>query len=108
MPEHYVRLISLPIKVEGVTLPNDDGSFDIYINSRLSPQRRQKVLEHELRHIQNDHFYLDMPVSTMEKQADGQCVDLVLHPPCGKLALFSSPQALADWFKSLAAQCRSF
>ena len=37
MTDTYVRLVSLPTRVEGVTLPNDDGSFDIYINSRLSP-----------------------------------------------------------------------
>ena len=51
MTDTYVRLIPLPVKVEGVTLPNDDGSFDIYINSRLSPAMQQATLEHELRHI---------------------------------------------------------
>ena len=40
MTDTYVRLVSLPTRVEGVTLPNDDGSFDIYINSRLSPARQ--------------------------------------------------------------------
>ena len=59
MTDTYVRLVSLPAKVEGVTLPNDDGSFDIYINSRLSPLRQQETLEHELRHIRHEHFYLD-------------------------------------------------
>ena len=29
-------LSPLPRAVEGVSVPNDDGSFDIYINSRLS------------------------------------------------------------------------
>ena len=67
MTDTYVRLVPLPVKVEGVTLPNDDGSFDIYINARLSPARQQQTLEHELRHIRRDHFYLDMPVSRMER-----------------------------------------
>ena len=46
MTDAYVRLVPLPVKVEGVTLPNEDGSFDVYINSRLSPARQQETLEH--------------------------------------------------------------
>ena len=68
MTDTYIRLVSLPPKVEGVTVPNDDGSFDVYINSRLSPTRQQETLEHELRHIRHEHFYLDMPVENMERQ----------------------------------------
>ena len=56
MLEYYVRLVSLPRAVEGVSVPNDDGSFDIYINSRLSPQQREETLEHELRHLKQEHF----------------------------------------------------
>ena len=68
MTDTYVRLVSLPAKVEGVTLPNDDGTFDIYINSRLSPARQQETLEHELRHIRHEHFYLDMEVSRTSRR----------------------------------------
>ena len=57
MTDTHVRLIPLPLKVEGVTLPNDDGSFDIYINSRLSPARQQETLAHEMRHIRQGYFY---------------------------------------------------
>ena len=71
MIDYYVRLIALPVRVEGVTVPNSDGSFSIYINSVLSEQKRSAVLEHELRHIRVEHFYLDMPVENMERQACG-------------------------------------
>ena len=81
MLEYYVRLVSLPRAVEGVSVPNDDGSFDIYINSRLSPQQREETLEHELRHLKQEHFYLDLPLSRMERQADGEPLNVVLHPP---------------------------
>lgn len=104
MAETYVRLIALPVKVEGVTLPNDDGSFDIYINARLSPARQQETLEHELRHIRREHFYVDMPVSRMERQADGEAVNEVLRPPAGTLPCFSSEEALARWLNALSAQ----
>ena len=104
MTDTYVRLVPLPPRVEGVTLPNDDGSFDIYINARLSPARRQETLEHELRHIRREHFYLDMPVERMERQADGEALNVVLHPPAGMIPCFDSEAALARWLGSLCAQ----
>ena len=104
MTEYYVRQVPLPARVEGVTLPNDDGSFDIYINARLSPARQQETLEHELLHIRADHFYLDMPVARMERQADGEALNVVLHPPAGMIPCFASEDALADWLSALCRQ----
>ncbi len=106
MTEYYVRQVSLPIRVEGVTLPNNDGSFDIYINARLTPVRQQETLEHELRHIRAEHFYLDMPVKRMERQADGETFNIVLHPPEGMIPCFQSEQALAGWLAALCAQLK--
>ena len=48
-PEYFVRYLDLPIKVEGVTIPNDDGAFDIYINKNIPPAVREDVLKHEIR-----------------------------------------------------------
>ena len=106
MTDYYVRQVRLPVRVEGVTLPNDDGSFDIYINARLSPLRQQETLEHELRHIRRDHFYLDIPVERMERQADGEALNAVLHPPAGTVPCFSSEAAMASWFTALCRQLR--
>ena len=104
MTDTYIRLVSLPPKVEGVTVPNDDGSFDVYINSRLSPTRQQETLEHELRHIRRDHFYLDLPVSSLERQADGEALNVVLHPPEGMIPCFHSEEAMAHWVGALCSQ----
>lgn len=104
MTDYYVRLVELPRTVEGVSIPNDDGSFDIYINSLLSPLRRQEVLEHELGHIRREHFYLDMSLGLMERQAEGEPVNAVLHPPEGCIPCFSSEAALAHWLMNLCAQ----
>ena len=43
-PEYFVRYVELPLKVDGVTVPNDDGTFDIYINV-LHPEVQRAVLE---------------------------------------------------------------
>ncbi len=70
-PDYFVRVVDFPPTVEGVTVPNDDGTFDIYLSSRLSPARRKECLEHELRHIFRDHFYSERPVEDLEREADG-------------------------------------
>ena len=105
MTDYYVRLVELPIRVEGVTVPNSDGSFSMYINSLLSSERRDAALQHELEHIQREHFYLEMPVACMEQQANGKLLNIVLHPPAGKIACFPSEDALAAYVTRLARQC---
>lgn len=104
MIDYFVRLIELPKAVEGVSVPNDDGSFDIYINSLLPVSRREETLAHELRHLEREHFYLDIPISRMESQADGEAVNVVLHPPSGAIPCFFSEASLAHWFRSVCRQ----
>lgn len=58
----FVRYLPFPIKVEGVTLPNSDGTFSVYINSNLSNKKQMLVFQHELDHIKKDHFYDSDPV----------------------------------------------
>lgn len=59
----------MPYRVDGVTIPNDDGSFDIYVNANHSFARQQIEIEHELRHIRNDHFYAEESVGALEADA---------------------------------------
>ena len=72
IPDYYVRVISLPPTIRGVTLPNDDGTFSIYINSRCDEQTRRAALEHELEHMARDHFYKEESVALQEREANGQ------------------------------------
>lgn len=65
----FVRSVPLPEAVRAVTLPNDDGTFDVYINSCLPDECQQKALAHELEHIRKDHFYNDDPVWLNEQEA---------------------------------------
>lgn len=69
-PVWFTRYLPLPMTVEGVTIPNDDGTFDIYINEYLPPERQEDALRHELRHITKDHLYDDTrPVEQLEREA---------------------------------------
>lgn len=64
-----VRQIELPYHVLGVTLPDDSGNFIVYINRRISDEKKQETMEHEIKHITLDHFYNDMPVVQNELEA---------------------------------------
>lgn len=65
----FVRSIPLPEAVKAVVLPNDDGTFDIYLNSILPEEIQQRALTHELAHIRKDHFYNNDPVWLNEQEA---------------------------------------
>ena len=70
-PEYFVRYVPFPAKIEGITVPNDDGTFDIYINARFCRQKQINILNHELCHIQQDHFYDDIsPISLIEESTN--------------------------------------
>ncbi len=99
--EYYVRLVAMPGGVDGVTVPNTDGSFDIYINSRLSEKGRQETLEHELSHIDRDHFHSARSIAAIEREAEGERPDPVLSPPPGLLPCFLSEDALSRWISGM-------
>jgi len=53
----FVRMIPLPHHINGMTMPNSDCTFDVYINSNLCEEKQEQALKHELEHIKKDHFY---------------------------------------------------
>lgn len=67
MENIIVRFIDMD--VPGVTVLDSDGNYNIYINARLSFEQRRKVYDHELRHIDLDHFYDGRSVAENEKEA---------------------------------------
>lgn len=105
MIDYYVRMVALPIAVEGVSVPNDDGTFDIYINARLPQEKQEEVLAHELRHLEAEHFYVDIPLRVAEQQADtGKLYEEVFHPPAGTIPHFYSLDSFGHWIKTICAQ----
>ena len=71
IPDYYVRFVDFPPTVLGATLPNDDGTFSVYINARLGDDARRETLRHELEHMARDHFYRDAPVAARRRR-DGR------------------------------------
>lgn len=69
---YFVRFIRLPSTIPGVVVPNDDGTFDIYLNDCIPENRREDAIRHELEHIAQDHFYQDRPIAEIEAEANGE------------------------------------
>jgi hypothetical protein len=92
--EYFVRYIPFPnTSVQAATFPNDDGTFDIYVNTLLSGEAQRRALNHELEHIRLGHFYSEDDIRVKEAQADG-----ISEPVRGRrIPLFDSPEELARW-----------
>ncbi len=94
MDNVFVRYLPFPNRsVKAATFPNDDGTFDVYVNSLYPESVQKEALEHELRHIERGHFYSDAPIEEKEAEADG----LAVPAPRREVPVFSSPEELAAW-----------
>lgn len=51
-----VRLLQLPVTIRGFVKENEDGTYTIVLNSRLSYEQNLKTYKHELSHITNNDF----------------------------------------------------
>lgn len=68
--DYFVRLVDLPVcTCGGIIMLNDDGTYTILINSRLSHAQNLDSLRHELNHIKNGDFFRDAPIEQIEKEA---------------------------------------
>nr|DAT81722.1 MAG TPA: IrrE N-terminal-like domain [Caudoviricetes sp.] len=50
----YIYHVDMPYSVTSSVVENEDGSYTIYINSRMSYEKQLEGYEHELRHIMNN------------------------------------------------------
>ena len=104
--DYFVRVIALPPAVRGVTVPNDDGTFSIYINSLYGEGTQRLVLQHELEHLARDHFYKDEPIARQEAEADGLTASEPAPAPeiPGKtIRCYHSLRSLTEWLRSIGA-----
>lgn len=71
--DYFVRFVRFPNRAnKGAVMPNDDGTYDIYINTQYYPDNAwvRAVLMHEIRHIILGHFdVLDKTIGEIESEA---------------------------------------
>ena len=68
MEKVFIRLVD-DLGAPGVTVLDEDGNYNVYVNARLSYEQQKKVADHEMNHIRLGHFYDDRPVADNEREA---------------------------------------
>lgn len=63
-----IRYVSLPHTVRGMTIQDEEGNYNIYLNSRLSHEAHIATLQHEIKHIKNNDFASPSHISELEKK----------------------------------------
>ena len=74
MGDIIIRLVNLPAAIRAYTLTDYNDDYNIYVNNALNSIEQQKAVDHELKHIKEDHFYRDTPVSQDEQEAESKPV----------------------------------
>lgn len=64
--EYVVRMINLPGSIHGAVRLSPDGFANIYINDQLAPEARRKAFDHEAKHVDNNDFYNEKPITEIE------------------------------------------
>lgn len=65
--------------VPGATIENSDGTANIYINTLYSREVQHRTIQHELRHVAQNHFHNDLLTIEEKEQSaddinDGSCI----------------------------------
>lgn len=69
MDDVFVRYQQMPYSIPAVTVLDEEGNYNVYINPILSTEDQRAAYRHEMYHIQHDHFYDDCPLNVDELYA---------------------------------------
>lgn len=72
MDDVICRFIGLPAKINAVTVVDNDGDYNVYINANLSIEEQKKAYLHETRHIKKNHFFIQKNVKDCEYEANNK------------------------------------
>lgn len=116
--DYWVRRVEFPNTAsESVVVSHGDGTFTIYINTLFCEERQAERLEHELRHLDEEHFYRDdLSIRQIEHQANGETIkeEPQVKPEAEEseanrtIPLFSSLKALRDYMFSMKDQYQRY
>ena len=70
MGDIIIRYVNLPVSVRAYTLTDANDDYNIYVNKELNSIEQKKAVDHEMRHINIDHFYRDSSVTSDEAEAE--------------------------------------
>lgn len=61
-------MADLPLTVGGVTSVDENGDYNVYINSKCGWNRQKQAYKHEMAHISRNDFYSDEPIDEVESE----------------------------------------
>ena len=67
MDDVHLRYVNLPVTVKGLTVQDEEGKYNVYLNARLTYEANQQTLQHEIQHITNDDFSKLSHITEIEK-----------------------------------------
>lgn len=67
MSEVYLRYLNLSVTVKGLTVQDEEGNYNIYLNPRHTYQALNETLDHEINHITNNDFQKFLHIKDIEK-----------------------------------------
>ena len=69
MDEIFCRYANLPSKINAVTVIDENGDYNVYVNVKLSTEAQKQAFRHEVKHIKKNHFFQNKPVKECEEEA---------------------------------------
>lgn len=66
----FIREMKMPLTIRAFTVPDENGDYNIYINNDLSEEAKQKSLNHEKNHIENNDFLSSELARAIESNRD--------------------------------------
>lgn len=71
--DYFVRRVRFPNTANWAAVtPNDDGTYDIYINDAIDDEKQVQAFLHELAHLERGHFYTCASAAVCERQTEGK------------------------------------
>lgn len=66
--DYFVRFVPFPYGTDthGMVMPNDDGTFSIYIDINATEEQQKRAYAHEICHLDEDDLYGDKDIVSIE------------------------------------------
>lgn len=71
MDDALIYLVNLPGSIKGVSTVNSNGEPIVFINCNLCDEQVEITKRHELEHLNRNHFWSNMELGRLEKEASG-------------------------------------
>lgn len=68
MDNIFLRYLALPTTIKGLTVQDESGDYNVYLNSRLAYEANRQTLQHEIQHISNNDFDKFSHIKNIERR----------------------------------------